>query len=273
MWQATHSNRIAIHSYSFNNMAPKTEPKIYVGIGLDFETGGLDPQNCACTQIAAQAVRLDTWQVIDQYQAYIYPYNKQSTGLAAKKVLRTRHEIIRDENTSMEYEKKALEYSAITMDILNQQGVDINKVAADIIAFAKRNTISPGKQCKPILIGQNIPFDIGFLQQMMKYTGLMAEFEKTFAGTKDYYGNFQPHYIDTIHIGRLAFAADQNITSYKLEIIASQLGVELDDAHDAAADVTATIDVLGAYTARLRNNEGVTVSIKPRDKTRKHFKI
>ena len=65
----------------------------------------------------------------------------------------------------------------------------------------------------------------------------------------------------------------QNITSYKLEIIASQLGVELDDAHDAAADVTATIDVLGAYTARLRNNEGVTVSAQPRDKTRKHFKI
>ena len=273
MWQATRYNHTAIHSYSFSNMAPKTEPKIYVGIGLDFETGGLNPQNCACTQIAVQAVRLDTWQVIDQYQAYIYPYNKQSVGLAAKKVLRTRHEIIRDENTSMEYEKKALEYSAITMDILRQQGVDIVDVAKEIIAFTKRNTISSGKQCKPILIGQNIQFDIGFLQQMMNYAGLMEEFEKTFAGTKDYYGNFQPHYIDTIHIGRLAFGADHNITSYKLEMIASQLGVELDDAHDAAADVTATIDVLGAYTARLRNNEGVTVSIKPRDKTRKHFKI
>lgn len=53
-------------------MAPKTEQKVYVGIGLDFETGGLDPQTCACTQIAVQAVRLDTWQAIDQYQAYIY---------------------------------------------------------------------------------------------------------------------------------------------------------------------------------------------------------
>ena len=62
-------------------MTPKTEPKVYVGIGLDFETGGLDPQTCACTQIAVQAVRIDTWQVIDQYQAYILPYNKQSAGL------------------------------------------------------------------------------------------------------------------------------------------------------------------------------------------------
>lgn len=254
-------------------MAPKTEPKVYVGIGLDFETGGLDPQTCACTQIAVQAVRLDTWQVIDQYQAYIYPYNKQSAGLPIKKVLRTRSEIAREDNKPMEYGEKALEYSAITMQMLQQKGVDINKVAAEIIAFVKRNTISTGKQCKPILIGQNIPFDIGFLQQLMNYAGLMEEFEKTFAGTKDYYGNFQPHYIDTIHIGRLAFAADKEITSYKLEIIASQLGVELDDAHDAAADVTATLDVLGVYTSRLRNNEGATMATVQRDKTRKHFKI
>ena len=52
-------------------MAPKAEQKIYVGIGLDFETGGLDCRECACTQIALQAVRLDTWQTIDSYQAYI----------------------------------------------------------------------------------------------------------------------------------------------------------------------------------------------------------
>ena len=29
--------------------------------------------------------------------------------------------------------------------------------------------------------------------------------KKTFSGTKDYYGNFQPHYIDTLVMGRLAF--------------------------------------------------------------------
>ena len=85
--------------------------------------------------------------------------------------------------------------------------------------------------------------------------------------------HFQPHYIDTILIGRQAFAADKEITSYKLEIVASQLGVDLDDAHDAAADVTATLDVLGVYTSRLRNNEGATMTTGQRDKTRKHFKI
>lgn len=62
-------------------MAPQTEQKIYVGIGLDFETGGLDCRECACTQIALQAVRFDTWQVFDRYQAYIAPYGKQDAGL------------------------------------------------------------------------------------------------------------------------------------------------------------------------------------------------
>jgi hypothetical protein len=49
--------------------------------------------------------------------------------------------------------------------------------------------------------------------------------------------------------------------------------VDLDDAHDSAADVTATLDVLGVYTSGLRNNEGATMSTQQRDKTRKHFKI
>ena len=255
-------------------MAPKTEQKIYVGIGLDFETGGLDCRECACTQIALQAVRFDTWQVFDRYQAYIAPYGKQDAGLPRRKVLRTRHEQAKEpEYVPMKYEQTALDYSAITMEMLRTQGVDMKKGAGEVIAFAKRSTLSKGYQCKPVLVGQNIAFDIGFLQQLMNYAGLAAEFEKTFSGTKDYYGNFQPHYIDTLVMGRLAFAADPEVTSYKLELVASKLGVELDDAHDAAADVTATLDILGVYTSRLRQTEGAAIATQKKEKTRKYFKI
>lgn len=212
-------------------MAPQTEQKIYVGIGLDFETGGLDCRECACTQIALQAVRFDTWQVFDRYQAYIAPYGKQDAGLPRRKVLRTRHEQAKgQEYVPMKYEQAALDYSAITMEMLRTQGMDMKKVAGEVIAFAKRATLSKGNQCKPVLVGQNIAFDIGFLQQLVNYAGLAAEFEKTFSGSRDYYGNFQPHYIDTLALGRLAFAADPEVTSYKLELVASRLGVELDDA-------------------------------------------
>ena len=111
------------------------------------------------------------------------------------------------------------------------------------------------------------------LQQLVNYAGLAAEFEKTFSGSRDYYGNFQPHYIDTLALGRLAFAADPEVTSYKLELVASRLGVELDDAHDAAADVTATLDILGVYTSRLRQTEGTATAMQKKEKTRKYFKI
>lgn len=251
----------------------KTETKIYTGIGLDFETGGLNCQDCACTQLALQAIRLDTWEVLERYVAYIAPYRQKETG-PKRKVLRTRKEQMQEtEGESMKYETAALTYSAITMDMLVAQGVDIKAAATATLDFAKRNTLSKGNQCKPILIGQNIPFDIGFLQQMMAYGDLTGEFEKVFAGTKDYYGNFQPHYLDTIHIGRLAFAHNPEVTSYKLELIAARLGVELDDAHDADADVTATLDVLGAYAGRLRNTDSGSFATQKQEKTRTYFKI
>lgn len=252
----------------------KAETKIYVGIGLDFETGGLDCRDCACTQIALQAIRLDTWETLERYVAYLSPYCRQETGMAKRKVLRTRHEQEQEKNGEpMKYEATALNYSGITMEQLYAKGVDLKAVAVSTLDFAKRNTLSKGQQCKPLLIGQNIPFDIGFLQQLMNYANLVSDFEKVFAGTKDYYGNFQPYYIDTLFLGRLAFAHDPEVTSYKLELMAARLNVELDDAHDAAADVTATLDVAGAYAGRLRNAEGGRISTEKQERTRTYFKI
>jgi DNA polymerase III epsilon subunit-like protein len=174
----------------------------------------------------------------------------------------------------MEIEKAALDYSGITMEMLINQGVNINEVAKTIIEFTKRNTLSKGAQAKPVLIGQNIPFDIGFLQQMMNYAGLIKEFEKAFAGKSDFYGNFQPHYIDTISLARLALANNPSVNSYKLELISEWLGIELDDAHDADADVTATLNVVRVCAGRLRNSdEGEHSLIRKNEKTRTHFKI
>ena len=256
--------------------APKNEPKIYVGIVLDFETGGLDCIKNPCTQVAMHAVRMDNWQVIDKYVKYFRPYNKQNIGGTAKrKVLKNKRELELDGfGTMMEYDSVALSYSGITMDMLREQGADIKEIALDIIRFAESCTLSKGKQTKPVLIGQNITFDIAFLQQIFNYTGLLKEFEKVFAGKQDFYGNFQPHYIDTIDLGRLCFAHDPSVTSYKLELVSELLGIELDDAHDADADVEATYHIVIACSNRLRagkGNEGILMPKK--EKTRAHFKI
>lgn len=254
---------------------PKVEPKIYTAIVLDFETGGLDCRECACTQIAMQAVRMDTWQVLDRYDRYIIPYDKQDIGgLPKRKVLKTRQMQAEEEDgIPMKYETVALTYSGITMEMLRSMGSDVKAVAADVIEFARKNTLSKGKQCKPILIGQNITFDIGFLQQLVAYAGLSKEFEKVFAGSFDFYGNFQPKYLDTIDLGRMALCHLPDITSYKLEILSERLGIELDDAHDAAADVTATLHVAAVCASRLRQEGGENTVIQKKEKTRVHFKI
>ena len=252
--------------------APAVENRIYTAIGLDFETGGLDPVRCACTQIALEAIRLDTLEVFDRYAAYIAQYCKQELGAARRKVLRSKHELAQP-TERMDYEPRALEYSGITMERLEAQGVDLKEVAGAMLRFAERATLSKGTQCKPVLIGQNITFDIGFLTQLMSYAGLTKEYEKTFAGKTDFYGNFQPLYLDTILLARLALAADTGVTSYKLELVAERLGIELDDAHDAGADVAATLEIVRVCAARMRNSEGAVTETAPKEKTRNHFLI
>lgn len=252
--------------------APAVENRIYTAIGLDFETGGLDPVRCACTQIALEAIRLDTLEVFDRYAAYIAQYCKQELGAARRKVLRSKHELAQP-TERMDYEPRALEYSGITMERLEAQGVDLKEVAGAVLRFAERATLSKGTQCKPVLIGQNITFDISFLTQLMSYAGLTKEYEKTFAGKTDFYGNFQPLYLDTILLARLALAADTGVTSYKLELVAERLGIELDDAHDAGADVAATLEIVRVCAARMRNSEGAVTETAPKEKTRNHFLI
>ena len=254
--------------------APAVIPRIYTALVLDFETGGLDCTRCACTQVAVQSVRLDTWQVLERYTSYIAPYNRQEIGGVRRKVLRSRQQIEREEEgVLMDYEKAALEYSAITMEMLRSRGIPLKEVAMEILAVARRATLGKGPQSKPVLIGQNISFDVGFLQQMMAYAGLQKEFAQTFAGTTDFNGNFCPHYLDTLDLGRLALAHDPSVSSYKLELLCEKLGIELDDAHDADADVTATLSVAAVCSARLRSGGGEGAYMPAKEKTREHFKI
>lgn len=250
----------------------KSSDKVYTAVVLDFETSGLDCSRCACTQLAMKTVRLDTWEVIATYNRFISPYCKQNIGASKRKVLRPKRELQNPQAELMDYEDAAMNYTAITMDMLREKGGGLAEVAKDALDFIAAGTISKGAQYKPFFLGQNIAFDIGFFQQMMNYAGLTKEFEKTVAGAQDFYGNFQPHYIDTITLARLALAGDRTMVSYKLELLCERLGIELSDAHDAEADVTATLNVALVLAGRMRTGAGAASPIST-EKTRKHFKI
>ena len=113
---------------------------------------------------------------------------------------------------------------------------------------------------------------------MFEYTGLLKELIKLVRGWVDFYGNWHPQMIDTIHLGQLALCHIPNVNSYKLEIMCELLGIELDDAHDADADVTATTNVAAVIAQRMRSvggtlGEGSAIQMNKAEKSRKHFKI
>lgn len=250
-----------------------------VAFTLDFETGGLDCRNSACTQIAIHATRLDTFECIGTYNKYIYPYNKKEllSSKPKKKTLIPKSMFDEPSEELMEYNEKALEYSAISMDMLYNQGEKIEVVAQEVLAFIEEHTPKTPANMKPFLIGQNVEFDKGFFIQMMEYAGLTKEVAKKLRGNTDYYGNWQPLVLDTIVMGQLALCTQPTVNSYKLEIMCEHLGVELYDAHDADADVSATTNIVGVLSQRMRNANGATdivdLSQSKVAKSRTHFRI
>lgn len=259
--------------------APKEKVNVVTAIVFDFETGGLDATKCAATQISLHAVRLDTFEVMEKLNLYIAPYNyKPGIDKPVKKVVRSKYDIEDGGTSLMEYTDKALQVSGITMELLESQGQELQSVCEQIIEFIERNTLNVTTSNKPFLVGQNVLFDVAFMQQIMLYTGLYDKFSKVVDGKKDFWGHFQPYFIDTILLAKLAFDHDKSVNSWKLELSAERLGIDLDDAHDADADVTATREIMRVLTARMRNADGSdnavgSLAVEKREKMRNHFKI
>ncbi len=257
--------------------APVEKGNVVTAIVYDFETGGLDCTRCAATQISLHAVRLDTFEVMEKYSAYIYPYNKRSDiGKPKKKVLKNKYD--NDTDELMDYDAKALEFTKITMDMLYSMGKPLEDVCREICDFIQRNTLPVVAANKPFMVGQNPLFDNGFMQQIMLYTGLYPEYCKLVRGHKDFWGNFQAAHLDTIILSQLTFDNDKSVTTWKLEAMAERLGIDLDDAHDADADVTATREIVRVLTQRMREqgnggNAIGSLALEKKEKLRDHFKI
>ena len=249
-------------------MGAPTTTKIYTAIVLDFETGGLDPTKHGATQIAMHCIRLDTFEIVDKYQSYIKPYNFVDV-LPKKKIVRKKKSDAEDAERLMEYDWDMMKkYTGITRELLMEEGQELHEVVAQMREFAIKSKLSPGKDTLPIIVGQNIGFDIGFMHQIFAFT--KEKMKGAFAGSDGFFG-FEPCRLDTIDLARMTFANDKSVTSYKLGIIAEKLGIDLFDAHDADADVEATGDIYRVCGMRMRNDEIYLGAQKT--KTREHFKF
>lgn len=252
--------------------APKAE-KIYTAVVLDFETGcgSNHPQKTAVTQVGMQLIRLDTFEIVDSYSSYISMYHKQDVG-PKKKVVRKKKDVVEEaEPEFMEYEwVKMKEYTGITEKILEDKGQPLETVVAEMVEFFKKSQLSKGKDTLPIIVGQNILFDIGFLHQIFTYT--KQKLKGLVAGMEDFYGNYQPRLLDTLDLGRLMWANDKKVTSYALGMMSERLDIDLVDAHDALADVEATGDIVRVLANKMRSSGSGDQGNK-KVKTREHWRF
>ena len=233
-------------------------------VGLDFETGGLDPSKHGITEIGISSFRLDDFKEIIHYQAYIKPYDKVDLK---KRVVKKAE---RPEPVRMEYEEKALEYTNISMEMLEEKGAELKLVADEAFEMVKKTNVDKGRSTKPFLVGQNIQFDIGFLQQLAAFTG--HDLSKYFDGKVDFYGNFYPAYMDTLMLSRAYFATNDKVTSHKLELVADELGIELVAAHSALDDTYASNEVCQQYLRLMRSGTG-DLAGEDVERVRDHFKF
>ena len=260
--------------------APKEKSNVITAIVFDTETGGLDCQKCGVIQVSFHAVRLDTFEVMEKLNIYIKRYSRPADlNKPKRKVLKSKYDI-EEESTDipMEYNAAAEKVHGITKEMQERLGLEPAEACQQMIDFNKRNTLNGSKTQKPFFIGQNPMFDEGMIQQLFVIAGYWEELVKVVRGNKDFWGNFHFAMLDTIIIAQLTFNNDPSIGAWKLELSAERFGIEMDDAHDADADVTATREIVRVATARMRENSGNSNEVgglvaEKQSKLRDHFKI
>lgn len=216
---------------------------------IDFETGGLEPKEHAITEVGIVVINGDTLKILEEYQSYIYPYDKK-------------------------YDQQALTATNISLKLLESKGKPAKEVCVAMEAVMQRHTARSFKD-KLIWVGHNPLFDVGFCNDFLKQFSKNS-LEKYFTGQKfDSY--FIPTHFDTMTLARAKWKRE-NIAggSYSLTNVCQKSGIELSDAHGALNDTVATNGVFTLFINHLRSTiSGVQVadSNNTGNRFRTHFEI
>ena len=128
-----------------------------------------------------------------------------------------------------------------------------------MIAYFKKAKGGNHPSLKPVIIGHNIPFDIGFLQYIF---GLVRE--------DNLYNYVNDTFIDTMALSKMY---NPKAGSLKLGDCCAEVGVDLPDAHKAMNDVVATTDLFRVYCGKIKNTGGKTIKTKSKEKSRVKFQF
>ena len=196
-----------------------TAHKVTPYIIMDFETGGLDMSVCGLTEVAMISVKGDTLEKINEYESIIQPHQVLKNG----------------KWVDAQYTEGAEKVTGLSQAKLKLLGDPMEEVAKAVVEKLEEANVYKSKTgYKPVLIAHNAQFEVKCLQNL---AAGRFDLSKYFHGQEDFYGNFAPHYIDTLDLAKLLWAPNTRQTAYKLSDVMDRAGIPLVDAHRAMNDV------------------------------------
>lgn len=222
--------------------------KIQSVIALDCETGGLNCIKNAMCSVAVSSFSLFDGTEISRYETFIQPYS------------------------DLTYDDAAMKYTGITFAQLHS-GLPIKEAVKELCnQFEIANTAKTHTK-KPILLGHNIGFDIGFIMKAFNFC--KVDISKYLSCTMDGNGNMIPSYFDTMWLSRMKWGGDESMTKYNLGVCCEKGGVALTDAHNAMNDVVSTKELFISFMNGLRSSGGIVGPGEQliKNRPRKYFQI
>lgn len=216
---------------------------------LDFETGGFSPTENAIVEFAYIIIRGDDFSEICQAEMLVRPYDPK-----------------------LIYSPEAEKVHGLSKEQLLEEGLELKEVAERFSRDLKSAKISTSGGAKPVIVGHNVAFDIAFLQHLAFYSGKVLKLDTLLDGKADFYGNFQPNFLDTLKFSRMIWQHDEEVTKYTLDKTLERAGLEVTDAHRALNDVAGTRDFFVWVNERMRS-EAEEKAALTQAKVRSHFKI
>ena len=198
---------------------------------LDCETGGLKPENNPITQVAFIVIN-DNLKEIDRYETFISPYD------------------------NLKIEQAALDATGLKIADINN-GLKKEVAQKQISDFIMKHQPTSHPSTKPIVVGHNVQFDIGFLKRL--FNGYKYEFSDLVSPTS----------IDTQVLTKM-----RNPLRAKLNLASccEDIGVKLDDAHKAMNDTYATSLMFINLIRAIRNTE-IKIVTEQSTKSKRNFQF
>lgn len=218
-------------------------------IVLDTETGGLNTLLCPVTEVGFVVLDSDSLVEVSRYDEYVKVIDPVVTDDAGLKQLEKENNYPKTTYVGGYLSEEAIEKTGIKPETLSMKGIDVKVVVDGCINLFESAKTGSSRYSKPVIVGHNIGFDIGFMSYMFK--SCRKDLSKYIAGNTDSSGNWYPNYIDTITWVK---CKDTSLNSYGLRGVAETMGVELSNAHRAITDVLATAQVFRLMVNNMRSD-------------------